>query len=256
MSLRSLRFGFLLFFALSGTVAANLLLLQSEAVPTAARSIVGDRARGAAIETAALRASSTHNWTTHPTRAASRQPRRPSWRGVQAVNDEATLTPGKIGIRSRFLPVETGNAVELVKALQRELKSKGYDPGAEDGQAGLVTQAAILAYQYDHGLDLTAEPTEALLQAIVLGQPGHKNSRKRPRAAMKGSAQDVVRLTQRGLKQQGFWAGGVNGQYDVRLSRAIQAFETSQQLPATGRVSGRFMARLVRLSGIRQTVSR
>ena len=40
----------------------------------------------------------------------------------------------------------------LIKAVQRKLIDKGYDPGHVDGINGPRTQKALKAYQLDHGL--------------------------------------------------------------------------------------------------------
>ena len=61
--------------------------------------------------------------------------------------------------------------IETVRAIQRELKSRGYGPLAGDGVMGLATRAGIMAFEYDHGLGLTGEASEELLKRILLGAP-------------------------------------------------------------------------------------
>src|SRR5262245_21422764 len=60
-------------------------------------------------------------------------------------------------------------ATETVRAIQRELKARGYGPLASDGVMGLTTRAGIMAFEYDHGLALTGEANEDLLRRILLG---------------------------------------------------------------------------------------
>ncbi len=253
MSLKGLRFGFFAFFVLSAGVAVNLLFLQPKTMGNVGVAQVRPAPMFAYLETASLDRAA-------PRRLAGRDKPRKIAIGTASMpvvlnsfsgNAEAEgARPGRVGVRSRFLPVNTGNTAELVRAIQRELKNKGYDPGAEDGAAGLVTRAAILAFQYDQNLDVTAEPSEKLLQTIVLGGSGQKKITPRRTMALQGGARDLVLATQRGLKQQGLWPSPVDGHFNTALSRAIQQFETAQRLPATGRISGRFMARLARLSGV------
>ena len=253
MSLKGLRFGFLIFFVLSASVALNLLFLQPKTLGTVRVAQVRPPHALPYLETASVKRDSARysapltNSGAPPVGTASK-PVVLNYGTAGAA--ERGPRPGHVGVRGRFLPVNTGNTAELVRALQRELKTKGYDPGAEDGAAGLVTRAAIFAFQYDHHLDLTGDPSETLLQTLVLGGSGAQKPTQRRSMTLSGDARDLVLATQRGLKQQGLWPSPVDGHFNTALSRAIQQFETAQRLPTTGRISGRFMARLVRLSGV------
>lgn len=251
MSLKSLRGGFLLFFVLSGWVAVNLLYLQPSTSLLALHQSdgQGSSAHSAYLQTASIdarRAPSPRSNRGPGGGAPSHAPSQPS----RVEGEQTALSPGQIGVRSRFLPVNTGNTAELVRALQRELKTKGYDPGGQDGQAGLVTRAAIFAFEYDRRLPLTAEPTEKILQALVLGGSIGPDGKRERSYKLSGEARDLVKATQRGLKTQGYWSHAIDGRFTTQLSRAIQRFETAQNLPTTGRISGRFMARLARMSGV------
>jgi len=257
MSLKGLRFGFFAFFVLSAGVAVNLLFLQPKTMGTVGVAQARSAPTARYLETASLDPASDR---VAKRRSARRPPPKTTGVGTASIPvvlnsisgevDSVGPRPGRVGVRSRFLPVNTGNTAELVRAIQRELKNNGYDPGAEDGAIGLVTRAAIFAFQYDHNLDVTAEPSEKLLQTIVLGGSGQKKATPRRAMVLQGDARDLVLATQRGLKQQGFWPAPVDGHFNTALSRAIQQFETTQRLSTTGRISGRFMARLVRLSGV------
>ena len=63
----------------------------------------------------------------------------------------------------------SGNSAEIIRGIQRELNGRGYDAGPPDGVVGLITRAAIMAYEHDYGLPLTATPSQDLLSRIVLG---------------------------------------------------------------------------------------
>ena len=245
MSLHGLRVGFFAFFALSTGVAINVLLLQPKLLDGEQRALAPRLP--AQFETASL--SGKPYGQKLKVSPAGTTPLSIGLNNRSARGLGHALRPDHNGVRGRFLPVNTGNTAELVRAVQRELKNKGYDPGAEDGSTGLVTRAAIFAFQYDHHLPLTAEPTERLLQTIVLGGSALKEDQDASAQTLSAEARDLVLATQRGLKKQGFWRSSVDGHFDTALSRAIQSFETAQNLPSTGRISGRFMARLARLSG-------
>ncbi len=133
------RLALAVFVALSGAFAINIFFLQPAGMGRASVAGLGAGSRAAGD------GASTSAWSLQ---LASRGE-------TQAIN--AGLEPA------------SGDSIELTRAVQRELKAKGYETGAVDGVAGLVTRAAIMAYEADHGLTLTAEPRQALLQHIILG---------------------------------------------------------------------------------------
>jgi len=65
---------------------------------------------------------------------------------------------------------DVGNisSAEITRGIQRELNSRGYEAGQPDGVAGLVTRAAIFAYEYDNDLVLTGKPSDPLLSQIFM----------------------------------------------------------------------------------------
>jgi len=147
-------------------------------------------------------------------------------------------------------PASGGDNVELTRAVQRELKSKGYETGAVDGIPGLVTRAAIMAYEADHGLALTAEPRQALLRHIILGGAMGDPSGSAPGAAGMGpEAQAVVRTLQSSLTKLGFAPGAQDGRLSEETIRAIRKFESAQGMKETGRISGPLAAKLAGLAG-------
>ncbi|HKZ95745.1 MAG TPA: peptidoglycan-binding domain-containing protein [Hyphomicrobiaceae bacterium] len=154
--------------------------------------------------------------------------------------------------RSAFDPGSTETSVdtvELTRAIQRELRAKGHETGPADGTAGLVTRAAIMAYEADHGLPVTGEPTQALLQHIVLGSANDGLAAARPASAPGPEAEHVIRTVQRSLRDLGFTSGAVDGRLGEETARAIRKFEVQQRMPESGRISGQLVARLGRLAG-------
>jgi peptidoglycan hydrolase-like protein with peptidoglycan-binding domain len=144
-------------------------------------------------------------------------------------------------------PPEATSPADITRAVQRELQIRGYETGARDGVAGLMTRGAILAFEYDHGLPLTARPSQELLKAIVLGDV--RSKKKRAAGTESTEAQEVIRSVQRSLARLRYRPGPANGRMTRETERAIRAFELDQTLPESGRVSGPLIARLARLSG-------
>jgi peptidoglycan hydrolase-like protein with peptidoglycan-binding domain len=140
-----------------------------------------------------------------------------------------------------------GSATEVTRAVQRELQIRGYETGGSDGIAGIMTRGAITAYEYDHNLPLSGQPSDRLLKAIILGEGG--KAKGKGGEVKTAEAQDVVRSVQRSLAKLGYKPGAPNGRLTPDTLRAIRAFEGDQALPETGRISGPLIARLLRLSG-------
>ena len=139
--------------------------------------------------------------------------------------------------------VEAAASFETVRAIQRELNLRGYEVGLPDGKRGLVTEAAIMAFEYDHGMALTGDPTEALLMQILM-EASRPEPRRRVSVELSASAEQVVRKVQQQLAAAGYQVGKPTGRLDEDTVRAIREFEGDQRLPETGRVSGPLVAKL------------
>ena len=136
------------------------------------------------------------------------------------------------------------------RAIQRELDSRGYGCGAADGVISLITRAAIMAYETDHGLALSGEPTEGLLSSIVLGsaavEPGAGTTKTGPHA------EQVTRTIQQSLVGAGYGPIKIDGFLGEGTVRAIRRFEHDQAMTESGRISAPLVARLARLAALGQ----
>lgn len=152
-------------------------------------------------------------------------------------------------------PPATNRQQDVVRQVQSELATRGYAPGPADGDAGLLTRAAILAFEHDRGLSATAEATDALLLALR-APPGAR----RPAAganwrAPSRTATALVRTVQQNLIAAGFLTGAASGHFDGRTIAAIRAFETANDLLPTGRISAPMVAKLQRAGTPRARVA-
>ena len=170
--------------------------------------------------------------------------------GLLVDNADADLSARTADVAtslSHDLPAEATEATaadaKLVTALQRELAAHGYDPGKLNGKAGVVTRAAILAFQSDQRLPLTAEPSEELLRQIILGLPGASDGRKSEPGP---KALRLIAGTQRLMKQLGYYAGPINGRLDDVTRKSLRRFETDSGFVPRGRVSGEVLSELAR----------
>lgn len=213
----------LVFLVLSGSVGFNMMFMQPPGEQMLARA-----------------------------RQLQSETRTSAWDGRSQDVPAPALTNPRLGpssmrqVASAAPPSSEG--VELIRAIQRELGSRGYETGGTDGMPGLLTRAAIMAYQHDNKLPLTGEASEELLQAIIFGREGATLTVADAGRAT-GQAERIVRNVQEQLNALGYNAGPANGRLNEETIRAIRAFETAQSLQVTGRVSGPLVARLGRTPG-------
>jgi peptidoglycan hydrolase-like protein with peptidoglycan-binding domain len=213
----TVRFSFLLFAVLTGAMLTNLFVLQPPS-----------------------------------TRLAKFNAGRPAVPGtdVAAVNRAApdarpaVVPPIETGA-VKALP-ETADQTDLTRAIQRELKAKGYETGAVDGVAGLVTRGAIMAYQADAGLPLTSKPHPALLQHLVLGSADISNPGKGQ--DIDPEAEAIIRAVQKAFRQLGYMTTLPDGRLNDPTRRAIRKFEADRKQKETGRISGELLAKLASLA--------
>jgi len=140
-----------------------------------------------------------------------------------------------------------GDQAEIVRAVQRELQARGYFPVAHDGVVGMVTRAAIMAFEHDNGLPLTGEPSEDLLKRILLGTAAVPASE--PSKEKRAPADTILRSVQQTLSGLGYDTGKADGRLGDDTQRAIREFETDNKMPETGRVSAQLVMRLAKLAG-------
>lgn len=83
--------------------------------------------------------------------------------GVGYLSDRLAGGPP---IRGSFGPDATGLTQAERRRLQARLNALGYDVGTPDGVVGTRTEAAIRDYQRDQGLEVTGQPSPALLARL------------------------------------------------------------------------------------------
>lgn len=131
--------------------------------------------------------------------------------------------------------------VDIVRAVQRELAYRGYEPGPADGLVHAVTRAAVMAYEHDHGLPLTGRPSEHLLKMMLFGVP--VDAAKEDRREPPPQAQEVIRKVQQALASLGYPLK-VDGRIGKETARVIRAFESRHGLTPSGRISGALLLKL------------
>lgn len=206
------------------SVALNMLVFQNAGTKTAAIETGGITDRAAWVDGPGILLG--------PTNPGPGAPQAPA---------EGVLPPAPLG--------ESDDAARAAttKGVQRELANINYEPGPADGVLGLVTRAAIFAYEYDNGMVLTSEPSDRLLSQLILGSSSLAQNPARPGKTMTPDAESLVRTVKQQLAALGYQTGVPGSALTPEFARAIREFETDQKLKVSGRISGPMESRLLRL---------
>ena len=132
---------------------------------------------------------------------------------------------------------------QLIQVIQRELAERKYFHGRADGRLSVLTRAAILAFEQDHGLALTADASETVLSSILLGTVpagGAEHQTTGPQA------KQLIELVQGLLIKAGAKDVERTGRLDEATKQAIRAFERRSGVTARGRISAKLVALLRR----------
>lgn len=230
MSPRGFKIGLALFLAMSGLFIAKVampaggLLAPLAALWSNAKSSVGRTT--AAISTPAA------SEKTAATSAA-----------VPLPSDDVAAAKAAESAAHTAAPLSESDH-SLVAAINLELRTRGYDPGASE-PLGLQARAAIMAYEADNDMRLTAEPTQALLHRLLLGATtaeAHGGSPPTPRA------EEVIRAVQTALQRVGHPDQKIDGALTRETVEAIRSFERAHNLKVTGRISGELVAAMQRVA--------
>ncbi len=137
---------------------------------------------------------------------------------------------------------------KLVYAIQRELLQRHYGIEKISGRITLQTRGAIMAYQSDHKLPLTADASESLLQHILFG--GYGSLADSELMTPNKKALKISVSVQQSLLEMGYSAGVLGSVRHPAFGQSIKKFEKDWKIPVTGRVSGRLIKTLQRIAGL------
>jgi peptidoglycan hydrolase-like protein with peptidoglycan-binding domain len=229
---RETRIGLFTFAALSLAVSCNLFLMQGRRVNNS-------------VETAAILkpdAQPPRASASGPDAAVKLEPSTPANSVIVSPPQPATR-PLPVAVAP---PASSVSRMDMVRSIQRGLAGQGYEPGTADGLMGLMTHAAIMAYEADNGLALTAEPSEDLMRRVEQGPRPVAAQRKGPPEVKTLEAATLIRNVGTWLAAIGYPVAKTETSMSAALVRAIRDYEASQKMPETGRISAPLVARLSR----------
>ena len=131
---------------------------------------------------------------------------------------------------------------DTIRAIQRELRLRGYGALPGDGSLGLATRAAIIAFEQDQGLTPTGAASERLLRRILFGvSVGESAAVAKERSP---HVEHVNRAVQQWLASLGYQPGRVDGVLGESTVQAIREFEVDKGLVPRGRITADLVRRL------------
>jgi peptidoglycan hydrolase-like protein with peptidoglycan-binding domain len=124
------------------------------------------------------------------------------------------------------------------------LQQQNLYSGPIDGVWGPQTMSAVQSYQQAHSLRASGQLDNQTLASLNLpsNTPTADNSTAQPSSA--AQSPDTVRQAQASLQQQGFYKGSVDGVWGPRTQGAVQSFQQSHSLSATGQLDDQTLAAL------------
>ena len=164
----------------------------------------------------------------------------------QVVSDAAPLA-GEAGAESGTHEAHPRKGEALVEAVARELVRADYLSDVSDAEDMTLLRAAIFAFEYDHGMGLTATASNALLETLLFGRARAPGVSLKPRTR---NARQLVGLVQTALANLGYDLGSIDGELGPRTQAAIERFEKKVGLPVTKRVSAPLVARLADMARV------
>ena len=137
---------------------------------------------------------------------------------------------------AELIGVGKGSVGSAAKAVQQLLIDAGVNlRGGADGVFGRVSDAALKAYQKDHGLDQTGVADEATLLALTGSAVAVPSEYAQLVGLRPGALGDSVAALQRRLLDLGITVrGGVDGVFGPATAQSLKAFQDRGGLEKTG----------------------
>ncbi|MBQ6595523.1 MAG: peptidoglycan-binding protein [Clostridia bacterium] len=132
------------------------------------------------------------------------------------------------------VPFEDGDSGPEIGRLQQALISLHYYAGPVDAVYGEETRRAVRLFQLANGLTVTGIADPACLIRLYEGTPIDHDLFLENAACAAGDSGSRVRLLQHALKALSCFEGDVTGIYGNETRLAVQRFQASHQLEATG----------------------
>ena len=143
-------------------------------------------------------------------------------------NDNVVITPTTS--ISAYPTLKYGDSGSDVTVLQTRLQALGYFKGSVGGNFGVLTQAAVTAFQTAAGLTADGIVGATTWTALYAqNAPAASSS-----TLQEGDKGDAVKAMQARLRELGYMTSGADGDFGAKTKAAVQAFQTAAGMTADG----------------------
>ena len=171
---------------------------------------------------------------------------------LNALYDAADENTTSYATATSSTTLQYGDTGERVRLLQEALKGLGYTIGTVDGKFGLVTRAAVIAFQKAKSLKadgLAGTKTLDLLFSAAntpgsSSPSGSSSVSSISRSLRNGDSGSDVLAMQNQLSRLGYYSGSLDGNFGSGTLSAVKAFQTANGCTADGVVGSVTLGKL------------
>ncbi|HEY9863914.1 MAG TPA: peptidoglycan-binding protein [Candidatus Obscuribacterales bacterium] len=145
-----------------------------------------------------------------------------------------TGNTGNTGYNRDLIGLGRGDSGPGVSDLQRRLQALRYFNQQPTGNFGSITENAVIQLQRDYNIPATGLVTEATLAILNSGINSGQDVFFPGTTLLEGDRGPEVIVLQERLQTLGFYQGVITGYFDSLTAVAVQQFQRSQGIPATG----------------------
>jgi peptidoglycan hydrolase-like protein with peptidoglycan-binding domain len=145
-----------------------------------------------------------------------------------------TGNTGNTGYNRDLIGLGEGDRGPGVSDLQTRLQALGYFNQKPTGNFGSITKNAVIRLQQDYNIPATGLVTEATLAVLNSGLNSGQDAVFPGTTLREGDRGPEVIVLQERLQTLGFYEGVITGYFDSLTAVAVQQFQRSQGIPATG----------------------
>ena len=158
----------------------------------------------------------------------------PDKQGSDVLTQQSAFLSGPERLMSQVPEVKMGDRGSLVEALQQRLTELGYFNGLVTGYFGEITEAAVIQFQNDHGLNPDGIVGSGTTNSLRKAGPRENQRRNNPLTLEEGDQGPAVETLQNQLTTLGYYDGPITGYFGPLTENALIRFQTDKGLVADG----------------------
>ncbi len=173
---------------------------------------------------------------------------------TQSVLYSDTAVRGDVGTTTLSTTLRYGDSGDDVTTLQNRLIELGYLTGTADGQFGVATKTALVAFQKANSL-VRDGVAGTNTQSVLFSNSAIKNTVATTTTLKQGTVSDAVKDMQERLITLGYLTGTADGIFGSKTALALIAFQKQNGLSADGVAGSKTLTKLNSVSAVTATGS-